>query len=261
MIPTTTAHLVEMFSSVQGEGIHVGASTLFVRFGECDLRCRWCDTPHSWIRAKTARIERERGTSAFFEVANPVPVARLRAAAEDLELVSHRFVSFTGGEPLLQPEPLVELATAFRERGPLIHLETHGLHADALVSVLPVVDVVSMDWKLASDVRRASDPKSGRVDDFHAAHGEFLRIALGAPEVMVKVVVTASTSDEEIDAMMHCVLGVSPEVLVIVQPVTPCGGVSTAPSAQRVLGLSARLERSLPNVRLIPQTHRLYGAL
>ena len=261
MIPKAIAHLVEMFSSVQGEGVHVGASTLFVRFGECDLRCRWCDTPHSWVRTKTARIESERGTGEFGEVANPVPVTQLVAAAEALELPSHRFVSFTGGEPLLQPEPLVELARAFRERGPRIHLETHGLHADALAAVLPVVDVVSMDWKLASDVRRADDRKSGPVDDFHSAHAEFLRCALGAPEVMVKVVVTPATTDEEIDAMQHCILGVSPEVMVIVQPATPCGGVKVAATAQRVLELSARLERSLPHVRLIPQTHRSYGAL
>ena len=118
-----------------------------------------------------------------------------------------------------------------------------------------------MDWKLASDVRRADDRKSGPVDDFHTAHAEFLRIARGAPEVMVKVVVTPATTDEEIDAMTHCILGVSPEVLLIVQPVTPFGGVRAAPGAQRLLELSTRLERSLPNVRLIPQTHRLYGAL
>jgi 7-carboxy-7-deazaguanine synthase len=261
VIPKATANLVEMFSSVQGEGIHVGVSTLFVRFGECDLRCSWCDTPHSWARAKTARIECDRGTGDFREFANPVPLSQLIAAAETLELRSHRFVSFTGGEPLLQPEPLVELARAFRARGPRIHLETHGLHADALAKVLPTIDVVSMDWKLVSDVRRAADAKSGPVEDFHAAHVAFLRVALGAPEVMVKVVVTPASTDEEIDAMTESIVEVSPDVLVIVQPVTPCGGVKAAPGAQRLLELTARLERSLPNVRLIPQTHRLYGAL
>jgi 7-carboxy-7-deazaguanine synthase len=261
VILTATVNLVEMFSSVQGEGVHVGASTLFVRFGECDLRCRWCDTPHSWARAKTARIECERGTGAFRELANPVELSEVVAAADVLQLASHRFVSFTGGEPLLQPDPLVELARAFRGRGPRIHLETHGLHADALAEVLPLIDVVSMDWKLASDVRRAADAKSGPVADFHTAHAEFLRVALAAPEVMVKVVVTPATADDEIDAMTECILGVSPEVPVIVQPVTPCGGVKAAPGARRLLELVAGLERKLPNVRLIPQTHRLYGAL
>lgn len=261
MISNEAVHLVELFSSVQGEGLHVGASTLFVRFAECDLRCRWCDTPESWLRRKTARLERERGRGEFEEVANPVALERVLAAADALDAASHRFVSFTGGEPLLQPEALVALARAFRERGSRIHLETHGLHADALAEVLPVVDVVSMDWKLTSDVRRASDPKSGPVDDFHAAHAAFLRVACGAPEVMVKVVVTPDTSDAEIAAMAERVCAVSREVPVIVQPVTPRGGVGAAPGARRLLEIAARLERSLSDVRVIPQTHHAYGAL
>lgn len=252
---------MEMFSSVQGEGLHVGASTLFVRFAECDLRCRWCDTPESWLRRPTARLERERGGGEFSEVANPVPLDRLVAVADSLGAASHRFVSFTGGEPLLQPEPLVALARAFRERGPRIHLETHGLNADALASVLPAIDVVSMDWKLTSDVRRASDPKEGPVEAFHAAHGAFLRVALGAPEVMVKVVVTPDSSDDEIDAMAEQLCAVSSEVPLIVQPVTPRGGVRAAPGARRLLEIARRLERSLSDVRVIPQTHHAYGAL
>jgi organic radical activating enzyme len=170
-------------------------------------------------------------------------------------------VSFTGGEPLLQPESLVELARAFAVRGPRIHLETHGLHAKALAAVLPVIDVVSMDWKLASDVRRASDPKTGAIEPFHAAHAEFLAIAAKAPEVMVKVVVTCATTDAEFDEMVGCLRRVCPEAALIVQPVTPRGGAASTPSARRLLGLAARAERSLPDVRLIPQTHPFYGAL
>ena len=68
MIRAEAAHLVEMFSSIQGEGIHVGASTLFVRFAECDLRCRWCDTPESWRRGKVARLEGQRGLGEFFVI-------------------------------------------------------------------------------------------------------------------------------------------------------------------------------------------------
>ena len=37
--------LVELFSSVQGEGPHVGTPALFVRLGGCDIRCVYCDEP------------------------------------------------------------------------------------------------------------------------------------------------------------------------------------------------------------------------
>jgi 7-carboxy-7-deazaguanine synthase len=251
-------NLVEIFSSVQGEGIHAGMSTLFVRFGECDLRCRWCDTPQSWKKTAECRIETERGAGVFRTLANPVSLSAAVSAVEALGLASHRFVSLTGGEPLLQPEPLRALARRLRGRGPRIHLETHGLHVDALAQVVGDVDVVAMDWKLASDVRRVSDPRRGPVEDFHAAHEAFLRVALGAPEVMVKVVVTPATRDEEIDEMSRRVARVASEVPVIVQPVTPYGVVRETPSARRLLAIVARMEKTLGDVRLIPQTHKLY---
>jgi 7-carboxy-7-deazaguanine synthase len=253
-------NLVEIFSSVQGEGTHAGASTLFVRFGECDLRCRWCDTPESWKPSAECRIETERGSRAMRALANPISLSAAVAAVEALELESHRFVSFTGGEPLLQPEALRALARELRGRGPRIHLETHGLRADALALVLGEIDVVSMDWKLASDVRRASDSHRGPVEDFHADHEAFLRVASRAPEVMVKVVVTPASRDEELDEMTRRIARVDPEVPVIIQPVTPCGVVRETASAKRLLALVARMEKTLRDVRLIPQTHKLYGA-
>src|SRR5262245_3084916 len=169
-----SANLVEIFSSFQGEGPYVGCSTLFVRFGVCDLRCRWCDSPHTWHAAKRCRIETRRGAAEFRELENPVALADAVAAAEALELASHRFVSLTGGEPLLQQGAVAALARALRGRGPRIYLETHGVAVAALEAVAEWVDVVSMDWKLASDVRRESDPPRGPALDFHAEHAAFL---------------------------------------------------------------------------------------
>jgi organic radical activating enzyme len=145
-------NLIEVFSSVQGEGPEVGTSTLFVRFGACDLRCRWCDTPHSWRPAARCRFEVTPGGEAFEEHENPVPLAALVAALERLDLDAHRWLSLTGGEPLLQPDALRELSEALAGRAPGLWLETHGLHTEALVSVLGGLSVVSMDWKFASDV-------------------------------------------------------------------------------------------------------------
>lgn len=254
------ANLVEVFSSVQGEGPHVGETTLFVRLGECDLRCSWCDSAHTWRPAAVARLESARGSGRFRELANPVALAEVVTAAESLELEAHAFVSLTGGEPLLQPAAVEMLARSLGGRGPRIHLETHGLAREALARVVAHIDVVSMDWKLASDVRRAGRSTRDPEEPFHDEHAAFLEVALQAPEVLVKVVVTPSSRDDELEAMVRRLEALAEPPLLVVQPVTPCGAVEAAPDAAWLLERTARLAARLPRVRLIPQTHKQIGA-
>jgi organic radical activating enzyme len=255
------ANLVEIFSSIQGEGTHVGATTLFVRFGGCDLRCRWCDSPHTWERAPQCRIEVGRCSGEFETRTNPVPVADVVAAAESLDFAAHEFASLTGGEPLLQPEVVGEVARALRAKGPRILLETHGLATDALESVIADIDVVSMDWKLSSDVRRASDPRRGAVEPFHTEHEKFVVIARRAPELIVKLVITPASADAEIDEVVSRIEASAPDAALILQPVTPFGAVREAPGAERLLALCTRISSRLAKVRVIPQTHKIYGVL
>ena len=137
-------NLVEIFWSVQGEGTLVGVPSVFVRFGECDLRCAWCDSPETWLPSKRCRIEIEPGSGRFDEHANPTAVLEAAAAVKRLHGAPSGLVSITGGEPLLQPEGVHALTTALRAQPGAdyrILLETHGLAADALEHVLDEVDV------------------------------------------------------------------------------------------------------------------------
>ncbi|MEZ4353757.1 MAG: 7-carboxy-7-deazaguanine synthase QueE [Myxococcota bacterium] len=68
------ASLVEIFVSAQGEGPEVGRTTVFVRFGGCDLRCGWCDSPGTWRPGAVCRLEVEAGRGVFEERANPLPI-------------------------------------------------------------------------------------------------------------------------------------------------------------------------------------------
>ena len=53
----------------------------------------------------------------------------------------------------------------------------------------------------------------------------------------------------------------APEAPLILQPVTPFGGIDATPSARTLLETLWACERIHADVRLIPQTHRFYGAL
>ncbi len=230
-----------------------------MRFAGCDLRCGWCDSPHTWKAARTCRIETQAGSGLFHEVDSPVPLETIEFALEALDLKRHRFLSLTGGEPLLQPRVVGALAGWARQRFVPVYLETHGLAVDALAEVVEWVDVVAMDWKLASDVRRESDRRGAPVREFHDDHERFLRTARRAGEVFVKVVLTPSTLEREIDEMCRRIAACAPDTPLILQPVTPFARVECAPQPEQLLAWLQRCEAKLSDVRLIPQTHKLVG--
>ncbi len=257
-----SVELCEVFSSIQGEGPCVGYSTLFVRFANCDLRCAWCDTPGSWKAPRLCRLETERGSQEFKSVSNPVPWPRVIEACESLRLGDHRYLSITGGEPLLQAPAVARLAYEARKRGTRVHLETHGAAPDALAEVAGGIDLVSMDWKFSSDVRWAKDAEGRqRGESFADLSERSLRAAAGASQVYVKAVITPNTLQEEFDEMCARVAACDPGTPLVLQPVTPTGKLREATSPQRLFDLLLLAETRLRDVRLIPQTHKIYGVL
>lgn len=93
----------ELFESVEGEGIHSGVPTFFVRLAGCNLRCKWCDTKYSFAKAKERDL---------------LPVL-LRIKRSGMKRVS-----VTGGEPLLQYEVVKEIADCLPDME--VNVETNG---------------------------------------------------------------------------------------------------------------------------------------
>jgi organic radical activating enzyme len=159
------AYLSEIFSSIQGEGPHVGRRALFIRFGGCNLSCGYCDTGYARERAPSFKIFSDSKTSGEREVSNPVACREVpRMISDGLDLPD--IVVMTGGEPLLQADALGEIAGELRMRGCSVHLETNGTLSESLASVRPAVDFVSVDIKLPSML--------GGID-LNDRHAEFLK--------------------------------------------------------------------------------------
>ena len=73
--------------------------------------------------------------------------------------------------------------------------------------------------------------------------------------------ITPWTTKSEIEEVSLTVAKIAPNATLVLQPVTPSGTVNKAPTAELLLSLARLAETFVQNVRVIPQTHKSYGAL
>lgn len=109
--------IVEIFHSVQGEGFHAGIPHVFVRFGNCNLRCEWCDTDFLTYEERT-----------------------LDSIVNDVLSYNCDRVIFTGGEPAMQD--LATIGSILKEHGINLSIETNGT-----IPVDPVIDWICVSPK------------------------------------------------------------------------------------------------------------------
>lgn len=253
-----TGYLSEMFCSLQGEGLFVGERQVFVRTAGCAATCSWCDTVYSKVHTPRFVTHSDDGNGKKSWRPNPVNLDDVVADVATFARVHGvTNVSITGGEPLEQPAFVAALAQALRARGMRIHLETAGLHGEALRSVIDHVDVIAMDIKLpsATGIEHWDDHR-GFLATIRAHHNP-QRV------VFIKVVVDLKATRDEIAHAASLVAEFGRGIPLIIQPEseTLFGRRATREQSQALLdlvGAGARAAASrLDTVRVIPQTHKL----
>lgn len=254
LVSTTKAHLVEIFASVQGEGPWVGERQLFVRFLGCNLDCVYCDAPETKTKQSHCRVEIEPGTWEFERLPNPFTVGELMGQLERFgEARDYHAVAVTGGEPLLHHRFLAAWFPILRQHAYPVYLETSGELHGRLERVAKWVDFCAMDIKL---------PSSSGERPMWEEHRKFLSVCRDhGIRTFVKVVAGRETTDDEITESAGVVAEIWPEVPLILQPVTPFGPVKEGPTPAQMFRWQAQAKRNVRDVRVIPQTHKMLGAL
>jgi organic radical activating enzyme len=245
------ATLVEIFSSIQGEGLLIGSRQVFIRFHGCNLACNYCDT-NVEVAGEHCRVEMTPGRHDFQSLPNPVDMNLVIALLKRWQSgwpKTHHSIALTGGEPLLQVDLLQEWLPLLREILP-IHLETNGVLHQALARVVREIDHVSMDIKL---------PSSSGVTSLWDDHLQFLQVAADT-RIAVKVVVNASTEHWEIQRAAQMIAAINSAIPLIIQPETAADLSVNIPSFA-LLELQELASASLADVRVIPQTHKFIGLL
>jgi 7-carboxy-7-deazaguanine synthase len=250
----------EVFSAIQGEAALVGTRQVFLRMTGCNIRCAYCDQPEALEkRPGPCRIEQTPGQRDWEVVDSPLATdAVVEAVGRLWRAMPHHSVSVTGGEPFMQSNRLAGLFPKLAELGIPLMAETNGTLVRGLEELVGWLTYVSMDVKLPSVDGEQVDPSVQRL---------FLEVALRAGVVSwVKVVIGPDTDGGELSDAVAMVAEVAalvpgPRPVVYLQPVTPFAAVTEAPAPDQVLALQELALRVYPDVRVVPQTHRIIGQL
>jgi organic radical activating enzyme len=256
------APVLEVFASIQGEGLYVGEPQVFVRLRGCPLRCRWCDTKSSWTlaaddRARIAVAEGPARREPSF--ATPFQVACWIA---EVEPGTPRAVSLTGGEPLVWPEFVLGLRAMIGSRR--LHLETAGAHPETLARVIDRVDHVSLDLKpeLDLDAPVEIDAPAAAIERSPTTRAEWARarqhclLLVAGRDACGKIVVSGERTLDELVPLFDEIESCAPGLRVYLQPATPMNGVR-APATE-LLENACELARDRDiDVRVVPQIHRV----
>ncbi len=222
------AKILEIFHSIQGEGKYVGVAQVFVRFFECNMHCRWCDTPNSIGD----------GRREFKEY----------CARELFDTIKHLWqdchsVSLTGGEPLLQKEFIAKFIPYLKKARMPVYLETNGIFFKELEEIIDDIDIIAADIKF---------PSSTQCRAYWKEHERFLKVAR-QKDVFIKAVVTSDTKEEDVKTAVEIVAGIDPQIVFFLQP----NHFEVRNGALlKCLTFQKYCARYLKDVRVLPQVHK-----
>ena len=118
---------IETMGLVDGPGIRV-----VVFFNGCKLRCKYCHNPETWVRGKDNMTVDE----VFNKIMRCEPYFRNNGG-----------VTFSGGEPLLHSDFIIELSKKLKENNIHICLDTAGVGNGNYDELLSYIDLVLLDIK------------------------------------------------------------------------------------------------------------------
>ena len=166
--------VAEIFGpTIQGEGRYAGVPCYFIRFGGCDYRCTWCDTPHAVLPDRVAELPK-------------MDEEQIASAINDL-FPGPAWIVLSGGNPLLLN--LQSVIDRLREENFRFMVETQGT---IWKPWLDSVDDICVSPK---------PPSAGKWTSPHTVE-HFLRQCKSTPKPYLKVVVF-NQEDYKYAKIMH----------------------------------------------------------
>lgn len=233
--------LLEIFSSVQGEGLRAGEPSCFIRLSGCNFKCPFCDTQDV--------MKQE-----HFEMTSKELLNHIRTTKQ----ITTAFV-ITGGEPLLQRGDLHSFISLLTGAFPkaYITIETNGSLR------------IPEDLTYFKNVLWSISPKFGNEIGYRSltTYLDILRFNLKfGQKAQLKVLYDSSKGSLK-DLLLNTVASLledNPNVDVIVQPLMPSKGgdsveyLKTMITPESIEFFKDICEYPFKSLRLVGQLHKIY---
>lgn len=221
---------MEVFSSIQGEGLLIGKRQIFIRFSGCNIDCNYCDT----LESKDVSAGEEYSVDEL----NKIVTALMTPDVDSLEI--------TGGEPLLHAEFIAEYLTKYPFKA---MLETNATLPDKIGLLNDVINIVSMDIKLPEHFatkKEWQDVYEKELKSIQTMQNQNI-------DYYIKIVVSPTTPLIIIEDILKDLEGmVSHDVEFIIQPVSP---MKNWRSKEKLFEISQKIGEKY-RVSIIPQIHK-----
>jgi len=232
--------LSEIFTSIEGEGVLVGTKTLFVRMAGCHLKCHWCDTTYALSM----------NSGLDYSISDAKELIRR-------ELKPNTFkINFTGGEPLIQYEAVIELAKfASVEIGLRTYLESSCFDSGRFAKVLPYLDICKIEFKLRDS--KAIDSRNYPQLVYNEI--KCLKMAVqNRKRTYIKIVVTKLTDQLQLEGLVKDIFSNVKATDLLGFVIQPSIGTDE-PGMEKLLNFYDCIYPIYEEVRIIPQLHKVIG--
>lgn len=188
---------IKRYAIHDGPGIRV---TFFMK--GCPLSCWWCHNPEGILPEPEEIVQVNRVGEREFS--KKETAGRYYEVKEIIEIIekerifiekSNGGVTFSGGEPMMQPEFLLEALTACRNKGYHTAVDTSGhFHDSILRKVLPVTNLFLFDLKHTDPERHSFYTGVQNriiIENLH-------KIVASGTDIMLRIPVIPGINDDEI---------------------------------------------------------------
>lgn len=232
--------LFEIFTSIEGEGILYGTKTMFVRLAGCPFTCFYCDTLDA--------LPMDSGNEYAIEEA-------CNLIEKNLEENTYK-VNFTGGEPLVQSDGVLEMAKYVKSKNIPTYLESSCYDSKKFSQVLPFIDFIKIEFKT---------PEAKFVDANHYSKLiqnalECLKISVDSNKITyIKIVVSEKTELRDFKELLDKIFNIVSKKELTGFIIQPTYGIAE-PSLEKLLKFYDLVFPFYNEIRIVPQLHKFIGA-